>query len=267
MSLRNVKIGTRISLGFGAILLLVALTYGGILMGVRRVAYNAEQVETESMPFALLADELVNQTVQVQQFLTDASLTGSEESVGEAEKAAAGFFAGIEKFGGMYRKENDAEGLRRMQDLKGVFARFQAGGKAMAQAYQKGGAAAGNRLMGEFDKAAEELTQKVHELQSQQIEEAKANMVGIATAVGRVTTAVFASLVGVLALGLLIAFFITRSVTVPLGTCLEVARRVARGDTSVAIDASGKDETGRLLAAMGEMVQTIGRLTAEMLGL
>ena len=65
-------------------------------------------------------------------------------------------------------------------------------------------------------------------------------------------------------LGLAIA--ITRSITAPLGTAVQVADRIARGDLSQVVDASSTDEVGRLLAAMKAMkerlAQTIGEVRA-----
>ena len=53
--------------------------------------------------------------------------------------------------------------------------------------------------------------------------------------------------------------WITRSITRPLGAAVEVAQRVAAGDLSVSVAAASTDETGKLLAALADMVQ---RLTA-----
>ena len=61
----------------------------------------------------------------------------------------------------------------------------------------------------------------------------------------------------VLTIGLAVA--ITRSITRPLGAAVEVAQRVAAGDLSVSVAAASTDETGKLLAALADMVQ---RLTA-----
>lgn len=54
-------------------------------------------------------------------------------------------------------------------------------------------------------------------------------------------------------LAALLAWFITRSITHPLGTALEAAQRIARGDLSVPVPVAGRDETGKLLRAVAEM--------------
>ncbi|NIN35733.1 MAG: methyl-accepting chemotaxis protein, partial [Gammaproteobacteria bacterium] len=75
MSVKNLSIGTRLGLGFGAILLLLVIV--GITTGLslNTVENNSRHVMEESMPFALLADKMVLHTVQVQQWITDVSAT------------------------------------------------------------------------------------------------------------------------------------------------------------------------------------------------
>ncbi len=63
-----------------------------------------------------------------------------------------------------------------------------------------------------------------------------------------------------------IAFFITRSVTVPLAGAVAAARRIARGDLSEVVEARGSDEVGQLLGAIRAMTEklalTIGEVRA-----
>jgi methyl-accepting chemotaxis protein len=49
------------------------------------------------------------------------------------------------------------------------------------------------------------------------------------------------------------AWFITRSITAPLGAAVRVAERVADGDLTSRIDANRRDEVGQLMAALGRM--------------
>ena len=58
---------------------------------------------------------------------------------------------------------------------------------------------------------------------------------------------------GLIGLGL----WIVRSITGPLNIAVEVAERVADGDLTMRVNADSQDETGRLLAALGNMVQRL----------
>lgn len=67
----------------------------------------------------------------------------------------------------------------------------------------------------------------------------------------RLTSSVLAAVA--IALGILIAWRITRSVTQPIGRAVTVAERIAKGDLTSKIDIRIHDETGRLLEAISSM--------------
>ncbi|MRV76274.1 HAMP domain-containing protein [Duganella sp. FT92W] len=56
-----------------------------------------------------------------------------------------------------------------------------------------------------------------------------------------------------MAMGISVAWFITRSITTPLNRAVAVAETVASGDLTSRIDTEGKDEMGRLLQALKKM--------------
>jgi methyl-accepting chemotaxis protein len=71
--------------------------------------------------------------------------------------------------------------------------------------------------------------------------------------------------IGVLAVlvSAVFAFWITRSITLPLQRALRTAQRIAGGDLAAHIDVSGQDETGQLLAALKNMMQGLAKIVGE----
>ncbi|MBN3810919.1 methyl-accepting chemotaxis protein [Paraburkholderia sp. Ac-20347] len=67
-----------------------------------------------------------------------------------------------------------------------------------------------------------------------------------------------------IALGVVIALFITRSITAPLARAVSVAETVARGDLTARIEVTGNDEASQLLSALRHMnerlVDLVGRV-------
>jgi methyl-accepting chemotaxis protein WspA len=59
------------------------------------------------------------------------------------------------------------------------------------------------------------------------------------------------------------AFWITRSITLPLQRALQTAQQVANGDLAAHIDVRTRDETGQLLAALKHMMQGLARIVGE----
>ena len=68
-----------------------------------------------------------------------------------------------------------------------------------------------------------------------------------------------------LALGAVLAVFITRSITVPIQRAVEVAKTVAEGDLCSQIDASGRDETAALLGSLRTMNENLVGMVREVL--
>jgi Methyl-accepting chemotaxis protein len=60
-----------------------------------------------------------------------------------------------------------------------------------------------------------------------------------------------------------IAFWIVRSITRPLNEAVAVANRLAEGDMAVRIEVTSRDETGKLLEAMKNMVEKLSQIITE----
>ncbi len=63
-----------------------------------------------------------------------------------------------------------------------------------------------------------------------------------------------------IALGLWLAFLISRGIAKPISQALEVSDSLAAGDTSVIFDIQSKDETGKLLESMKKMVGSVSEV-------
>ena len=77
------------------------------------------------------------------------------------------------------------------------------------------------------------------------------------------STIMIVGLLLAVALGILIAVFITRAITRPLIKALDVSNRLSEGDLTVKIDVDSQDETGLLLDAMKNMVAKIRQIVGE----
>ncbi|MFQ5455658.1 MAG: methyl-accepting chemotaxis protein [Nitrospirota bacterium] len=255
--LRNMKIWMRLGLGFGVILLIIAILVGVVTLYLNKVIDNLKEVEGESMPFALLADEMRFYTVQVQQLFTDIAVTQDTSAYKDTEDAAKGFREGIARFKDMYRKNGDTESLKRFNELEAAFDQYFEKGKEMAFAYISQGSKVGNELMKNFDDAALGLTARTEELQKRQIARAKVKIEGVVNGVGKVHQLLFLLSGTAIFLSAIIAYFVTRSITRPLNDVVEISNQLAKGDMSITIDVNSSNETGQLLIAMKSMVERI----------
>ena len=85
MAIRDLKVGTRMSIGFGLILFLMISTMVVTFWSLGKVEFNTKFLSEESLPFTLLADRMVVNALQIQQFATDASATKDLAVLDEAK--------------------------------------------------------------------------------------------------------------------------------------------------------------------------------------
>ncbi|TPW17932.1 MAG: methyl-accepting chemotaxis protein, partial [Halothiobacillaceae bacterium] len=72
--------------------------------------------------------------------------------------------------------------------------------------------------------------------------------------------------IGAALFGVIIAWWVTRSIVTPLNRAVSVANALAQGDLTKNIEATSTDETGKLLFAMSEMVVKLRGVIAEVRG-
>ena len=256
MAVRDLKVGARMSIGFGVILLLMISTIVITFWALDRVEYNTKYLNDESLPFTLLADRMVINTLQVQQFATDASATKDMTVLDEAKSHYEEFHTGLGQFREMFRKENDTAALREIDKLAAAMDEMFDDARRMTNAYISEGQEAGNTVMKDFDADTLKLASLVVALRDTQVGEINNQVGNIIQASAQVKTLQF--VIGIIALvvGILVTIFITRSIVGPLNVAVSTARALAIGDLSVKIEQVSKDETGQLLQAMQEMVKS-----------
>jgi methyl-accepting chemotaxis protein len=253
--LHQLKIGPRLALGFGSVILTFLLAMAAILWHQMEVLADARQINEESLPFALLADEMVLDVVQVQQFLQDASATHNRDSIDDAEQHAKEFKVSVDKFRTMFRQENDLEALKTLDDLEARFNEFFALGKVMTEAYITKGVAAGNVIMEDFDKRCDELNETLEKLRKTQVDEANAmtsNIVAASTLSRDVL--LMASALG-LVLGAVISYLVTRTIVLPVRNMHKAITQIeSTSNLAMRVRVQSRDEIGQMASAFNAML-------------
>jgi len=262
MVFKNMKIRTRLMVGFGVVLSLFVVCGVITTLLLMKSDRSVKVVREESMPFALTAKDIAFHVVQVQQFLTDVSATHDTGVLKESEDSAQAFRQNIAKFREMYRVKNDQESLRKLEDLESSFNNYYETGKTMANAYVNQGIEAGNILMEDFDKTSIAITSIVEEFVKQQTDEASAMTGNVQKSIGQIMVVLLVISLITIVSGFLIAWYITSSVVRPLIRAVDVSNSIANGDLTVKIESDSNDETGQLLNSMKNMVANLKKLIA-----
>jgi methyl-accepting chemotaxis protein len=262
----KLSIRTRILLGFAMpIVLFVGFTFW-LSAQLSQVKQSMVTVENESVKYALLAAAMDKNVVQIQQFLSDVSATRGKDGLDDGFKSAQENFNALNEsladFDQHFQRLGDTAAAQRIQEIKTGAAHYFEVGQAMAKAYVAGGPEVGNKQMGGFDAASDALQMLLVPFVAAQVELMRHGVNESVTSADHILRTALV-IVALTVLGaVLLAWWVTSSITRPLQKALGVANQVASGrlDTEIVADQS---EIGQLLAPLAKMQGTLQQFEVE----
>lgn len=254
--MNRIKIGARLSAGFALLLLLMLAVVAIALSATLQTTERTRTLfEDRAVPLQRLSE--MNYLIQRNRVLVmDMLMNPAASNVDKRTKEFAGNLTRIEALAGTVQPEHASdEEAALWQTLEAARTRYFANGllpanQAMAdnryddaqEAYLNGISPLAPPVQAALDAL---LTLKLEQAQQ---EYASADQMGRWMRWLLPMAALLA-----LAMGAALAWFITRSITVPLRAAVAVARDVANGRLDVRIQAQGRDELTELLAGLGKM--------------
>jgi len=235
--LKNMHIGTRISVAFAAVVGLFVVTLLLVGVSLKNLTGDVRQIDEETLPYVMVVDEMDTSRSDVQQFLTDVSATHNKDGYKDAEQAAKRFLDGVEQFKQRYRRNNDTDSLKEMEVIEAGFNTFYAKGRIMAEEYLTKGMEAGNVLMGGFDKDSQSISQELKKFREMQKADArKITAESLSGAKSTMRVMIVGGIVAALLAGLF-TVLISRQVVRQLGgdpeEVAQVVRTMASGNFSL----------------------------------
>lgn len=268
--LDNIKLGVKLIGGFVLVALIAAIALGVNVIIQKNAEEKAQLVKVETAKFALLAQNMQKNIIQVQQFLTDISATrglnGMDDGPKLAEENAVTFRAGASEFEKMFTRENDSENLAFIQKLKTEFEDYYAVGKRMAQEYVAGGPEKGNAVMSEFDPRAKAVDESVEKLVSSQTDELNSALSSIEgqSKAGFIFN-IFLIIICPL-LAIILGFILTNSITKPMVQNVNVMGHMAEYDLTQRLQMERKDELGVMGNTMDELADKLSGIVGNIRG-
>jgi methyl-accepting chemotaxis protein len=265
--LKNLKIGIRLGLGFGAVLLLLL---GIALLGIDRMASMNKAtvaITGEAYPKVVLAKDLIRDAADVPRQMRGMLLAVDEAEIEryhkQTEKARASIQAGIAELARTVASDSGKKLLKQIVDqnaaLEPMYAQFYGmvrGERQRAADYVSKQVVPADRALTD---AAAELARHQGDKMAYLAREASQTYEATRQLVIELTA-------GAALLAVLVATLITLSITRPLRQAVAAADRLAAGDLTVEIKAVTRDEAGQLLAAMKNMVDKLTHVVGEVNG-
>jgi len=259
--LKNFKIAARLGLGFGCVVLLLLVVS---TISIQRLAASNELtrqiLEDRYAKYVILQEtekDAMDNARQLRNILLASNDTESERARRAAEVNRAEM---IERLGKLQKTINLDRGkalLKDVMDKRNALDPKYENFFSLAKSDRK---AATDYLKADFVPSNEAFWQSLDALASFQGELMDKSGDEVAASYEATRTLVIGLSVGAVLLALAVAYAITMGIVRPLRVAVDVAEKLEAGDLSMHIDATSKDETGQLLAAMRNMVAKLNQV-------
>jgi methyl-accepting chemotaxis protein len=265
MILRNLSIGTRLALGFGAILaVLLVVSAGGTALGtksrrdlaaVTAMATAKERLASDMQEFVLRRASAMRTVGLLQDYK---SMQEQQKIANNLTRKFAEARQAMAKLELSPAERQAVEGLEQLdKTIQEPFA------KAMDLQSSFRNEEAVALLMNSVDPAVNKILAELDRLAEMQKKSNQEATNAVLVSGERLATTTYIVEAAVLAIALLFAWTVTRSIVMPLRESVTIARRVAAGDLSSQIVPRGRDEAAELLAALREMNDGLARMVLQ----
>jgi methyl-accepting chemotaxis protein len=255
ISLSNIRIGSRLALGFGMVLTILAfMVFAGnsftasnkkeLIDGLSRSNLKREAATT--MKIALLEGGIAMRNVGLQ-----ADVDSMHKEVTRLDQEKKRYAEADARLHSMGLTDPEKQIVADIEHLNGeIEAPFK---EALDQALVFNAEGAAKTLAGRVDPLHKKAVARIDELLVLQRAAAAKFLEDSVAADRDLTTLLLLAGAAAILVGTACAWVIARSITVPLNQAVEVAHRVATGDLSEHVPTQRKDQIGDLLEALEKM--------------
>ncbi|WP_382327649.1 methyl-accepting chemotaxis protein [Hydrogenophaga sp. UC242_50] len=266
MKLNDIKVGSRLAIAFGLVLLITALMAGIGVWRLQELVQTTRTLAGEDNEKLQLAARW-RQTIDINWVRTRAAILDSDTSriatwqadmdeTSKISQASRDRMVELVKSDTGKKMIADIDAAREAyRTPRGVVMKARMAGEDMSAALDRDLRPLAEAYINTILKL-EQRQQGIYDAALKEAEEMAANGRTILIMGG-----VLATLLGAAA-----AFVLSRSITVPLRQAAETARLIADGDLTRAIPAEGRDEAAQLLQALKGMQDSLGRVVSNVRG-
>ncbi|MBH1978100.1 MULTISPECIES: methyl-accepting chemotaxis protein [unclassified Simplicispira] len=254
MKFRNLRVGPRLGLGFGAILLITALL---ALTGIWRIGAlkdASEQVATREIELHTLVDEWAADVrlnwVRTEAFLKAIDPGYMEKLTADTQATSTATETKAKRIEELLQSD---KGKSLLADIAAARTTYSTKLNEIRDLHRGGEPSVPTMVDNDLRPLADKYLQTLDGLRSfmaAQLAESQRNTNSLASA-SQMLLGVGAAVA--VALGALLAILVTRSIVLPMQQGRKAAESIADGDLTQPLDTTASDETGQLLQALATM--------------
>jgi methyl-accepting chemotaxis protein len=267
-------IGTRLFIGFGVLLLFIAIIGGTSYWGMKKMDAYIHDIALEDARLTANSARIRANINMMRRFEKDLFIT-----IGDTEKMAGYKKKWDESFETCNRlidtsikitvasdDEHTAKSREKLENIKKHLVAYAAGfGDVIAKinARQLSTTQDANMEINKYKEStyqAETINAELTKMFDKQIEDITAEAIAGGM---KVKLVVGATAIGAILVALVIAAFLSRSITGPLQRLVTVANTIAEGDLTAQVVVTSNDETGQLMTAMKTMTENLRSIIGQ----
>ena len=265
MVLRQMRIGARLGLGFGLVLVtMILVSFGGTWLGKKTRDDLAAVVATTSAKQSLAADMkalALEQSAVMRNIGLHGDITEMQKEEDRARALGKRYDEARDQMARLATTPAEREIIESL--VKNDHALDKPFSQALGLSTSFRSEEAAMVLMKEIDPLVQRTLGELNRLSDLQRTAAEGAVRATITNGDRIAATIYVVEGIVLLLAILIAWTTTRSITVPLKDSVSVAKRVAAGDLTSRIEPKGRDEAADLLHALRDMNNGLGRMVSQ----
>jgi len=259
------KIGTRLGIGFGVVVLLM-LVMGVISQrGLKTIGSQVDELVQDKWPKTVQVNGIIADVNVVARALRNMLLTEDRAVMQkERERITEATAASAKRFEELEKQVASDKGKLALKAVTSAYAPYRdETSRLVALCASDNKKEAVGLLFGKYRQLQTSFLGALNELIKHQSGEMDRIGKEATQSYRSVTTLIYLLLAACGVLAVLIAWLVTRSITRPIAQAIEVSNRVAAGDMSLEIEITSADETGMLLGSMKKMMASIRALVLD----
>jgi len=266
---KNLKIGVRLGVGFGFVLLLLTIISTVAILRIGQLNNGIEDVVDGRIPKIIMSNEILENTYVIARAARNLILTSDKaQEKAQIEVIAKARKANNEVIDTLKPLINSEKGKDLMAKLMETRSKYgDALDKLMplseTSSPQYNNEKAIQYLFGDFQVAASDYVNALKAMVTFQAEAAKDSGKQARELASSSKTLVISLAIAAFLLAVGFAWWVTRSITEPINEAVKAATRLAEGDLTVKLESDSKDEVGQLMNAMQNMIGKLTQIIGE----